>query len=728
MGDSYPHKGKSIYLVLLFHQHQPFYTDIESGKLVAPWVRTHSTKDYYRIPSILKKYPNVHLTINITPSLIYQLENYLSRLEKFVDHKNRIIKYNSEYPGVETLFDLLIKPTTKFSLNDIKHLYFLPFNALSVSEIVRHHFPEFSSIYNIFNKARKENQLITDRQLLRKLKFWFALVNFDLDILDGPIKLSDNTIIDLSDLIERKSDYKYYLKKEITESDCQHLAYQSYLLMKNVFLVHKKLRYDPERYKGQIELTTSPYSHPIIPLIYDSDIAKECMPGKKLPDRFNYPGDASYQVIKGIKTFKNVFGFKPNGMWPPEGAISQDSLKVFVNVKISWIATDMQILENSIHRKGAHLTPYRLNLDKKNIAIFFRDTDLSDNIGFKYQSWDGEEAADDFVKRVLSYADPMEEKVVSIILDGENAWEWYRRDFGAREFFNALFRKLEKLFQSRQIVTVTPSEYLNGNPRRNIPKHSIENLPHLKNLRAGSWIHADFHKWIGNEEKNQRWMILLKARSDLIKAGFSLNKIHRMKGEKNDYLLDAYDALLIAEGSDWFWWAGEDQEAYMHRPFDNLFSKYILKIYENLSKVDYNIKAPIEVLQIMQKEKQKFVKTQMGAIKSGRRLVTVKFICNAENIRVKDAIYITGNIEQLGEWIPNLIRMKKLESAKKTNEQLWTYEVQIPEGTEVQYKYTNSGKVGIWQDSEEFPALNRFFIVESNENNIQIIKDKFGKI
>lgn len=731
MSDIYQSSGKTIYLMLLFHQHQPFYYDQDMMKLVAPWVRTHTTKDYLFIPSLLKKYPNVHITINLSPSLLVQVqEKYVKGLKKFIDIKAKKIRNIKNIPEIETLFYLLIKPTKYFTKQDILCLYHCHYSALSVNEVIRHYFPECERVYQIFNEARQKNIIIKNTQLLRELKFWFTLMNFNLDILEGPVKLPDNTIIDLSDLVSRKSDNKYYLNKKIDEQDCERLFIETYRIMCNFLDAHKQLVYHPTNNTGQIELSTSPYSHPIVPLLYDTESAKECMEGYNLPRRFRYPEDAKLQVKMGLEVFEKYFGYRPSGIWPSEGAVSDDVVRIFAENKLQWFATDMQILNKTLKGKASHLKPYNVNTDGKNVVAFFRDTMLSDKIGFKYQSYDGEESADDFIHHLLSYADVHEEKVVSVILDGENAWEWYRKDFGAREFFNALFRKLEKLYHSRRIITVTPSEYLNGNLIRGISPHPIEELPSLKHISCGSWIHGDFSKWIGSKEKNFAWEVLLDARKNLENTGISFEYLRKKKKKtkKEKYIFRAYEYLFIAEGSDWFWWAGEDQESYTGKPFDELFLSYIYQIFVNLSKAGFLVKIPDFKMLPKPRKSEKISVQKIGTMKIGQKIVTVKFICDANDTVVPDAIYITGNIEELGEWIPNVIRMKKIKQKGRLNLNLWEYEVKVPEGLELHYKYTNSGKPGEWEGSEEFPALNRTFIVKENEKDSVIIKDKFGKL
>ncbi|MDI6778828.1 MAG: carbohydrate-binding module family 20 domain-containing protein [Bacteroidota bacterium] len=731
-----PELPETIYLAISYHQHQPFYIDYEKDILVAPWVRTHSTKDYYRMASLLRKYPNVHATINLSPSLLIQIqEYYIDRLKPFVDLKNckfNVKKYFSKKSfQTDPLFDLLVKPTENFNQEDNDYLYSNSWSALSVNEVVRRRFPEYERLYHEFCELRKKKSLISNRQKLRELKFWFTLVNFDLDILDGPVRLTDGNIIDLSDLIEIKRDHKYYLKRKITETDCQRLAVETYKMFINVAAIHSKLQLNIERDTGQIELTTNPYSHPILPLIYDSNDGKISMPHSPFPKRFSYPIDADNHVKLAIKYYKKTFGKKPLGMWPSEGAVSEAAAMLFQKNGVQWISTDIQILKNSLRDDGSFLSPYRY----KNMAIFFRDTELSDRISFKYQHMDGEEAASDFIKYVLTAGsrEKKKSKLLTVIIDGENAWEWYHRDREGREFLNSLYKKLEKLYKTRQIVTVTPSEYLLGNERRGIPPHPIDNLPVIHKLATGSWICADFSKWIGTVQKNLAWEFLLKTRGDFKKAKIpDHSQDDKFKPySKRWYLKKAWEELYIAEGSDWFWWSGEDQESYStKKPFDELFYQHLKQVYLYAYKAGYKLEIPVFPVTAKDKIIEKKISKRTGTMKAGRRKSKVVFICDARNIQVPQAIYITGNCEELSEWVPNITKMYNdgTHGSLELKDNVWAYELELPEGTEIQYKYTNSGKPGEWGKSEEFPALNRTLHVKSNEKGICIQKDLFGKL
>jgi alpha-amylase/alpha-mannosidase (GH57 family) len=230
--------------------------------------------------------------------------------------------------------------------------------------------------------------------------------------------------------------------------------------------------------------------------------------------------------------------------------------------------------------------------------MVFRDTELSDRIGFKYQSYEGEDAAEDFVRSILSFAPPSEQSdvLITVILDGENAWEWYRQDMDGKQFLNALYRKLSKLYESRQVITTTTTEYLKGNPQRGIPSHPIQQQPRMKQLWPGSWINANYNTWIGEPEENKAWEYLLRARQDLAKSGMKQPDASQAAPKLNTrtwFSYMAWESMYAAEGSDWFWWYGKDQEAPGgDKPFDDTFRIHLINVYRFAREAGASIQSP----------------------------------------------------------------------------------------------------------------------------------------
>ncbi len=731
MNDTYPKSGGTLYVNLIWHQHQPLYLDPATDQLQGPWVRTHATKDYYDMASILEQYPNIHYNVNLTSSMLFQLQKYyVDRLKPFVDlKKNRIDtkKFLATWEGkTDPWIDLALKSTKNFTVKDLNFLLHNTWNAFGISEVQITRFPAYAAL-----KEKNTKKLPLTEQELRETKFWFYLAHFDPDFLEKKIWLADGTVIDLTDIVKKHSDGTYHLSKEISEDDCNRIIVETYKVCANVIPIHKKLLYDHKTHEGQIEVATTPFFHPILPLIYDSDLGKICQPNDAMPDRFHFPQDADAQVAMAVEYYTKTFGQPPLGMWPGEGSVAHEVVPIFKKNGIQWIATDEKILARSKPYDQSKLYPYEV--DSTDVAVVFRETELSDKIGFTYQNFVGEDAADDFIKSILRYA-PKEgepDKLLTIILDGENAWEWYRRDNDAKDFLHALYRKLSKLHKSKQVVTVTMSEYIHGNAKRSVQPHPVEAMRKLDWLYPGSWINANYDTWIGEDEENRAWNYLLVARHDLEKSG--LNQPNPKEPEpkpstKKWYAYKTWEAMYAAEGSDWFWWYGTDQNAPAgDKPFDIAFITHLKNLYMFGKKAGGTF--PDREFKPIIAEKENLATRVTGGTmaQSKKDTVTVVFHCDARKIFVRRGIYIVGNHELLGSWKPNSVRMYDDNTLgdEIANDSIYTLIVQMAAGTELEYKYTNSGPNGIW-DGEEFPQANRKIVIDGSQSRV-VINDIFGQ-
>ena len=740
MSDDYPKTGKTLYLNIIWHQHQPLYLDPGTDQLQGPWVRTHGTKDYYDMAAMLEKYPSVHVTVNLTSSLLLQLEEYyVERLKPFVNLKtNRVDakKYRAKFEGkTDPWIDLALKPTEEFTERDKAFLLTETWNAFGISDVMIGRFPEYLRLQDRFRSVGANGLTI---QEMREIKFWFYLAYFDPDFLEGRMKLAGGATIDLTDLIGKNPDGTYALKKGVTEVDCNRIISETYKVLSAIIPMHKKLMYRPGTHEGQIEVITTPFYHPILPLIYDSDLAKLCQPTEPMPTRFHFPKDAEAQVAKAVAYYKRLFGVLPTGMWPAEGSVAHDVVSVFGKQGIKWIATDEKILSRSKPAGQPKFYPYAIFADhgsRNSVVTVFRDTELSDKIGFVYQNYRGEEAADDFVRGILNYV-PQEnepDRLLTVILDGENAWEWYRQDNDGKEFQNALYRKLSKLADTKQVITVTVTEYLEGNAKRGVQPHKIETLPKLEWLWPGSWINANYDTWIGEDEENRAWEYLLTARKDLGNSGLAQpdpKSVAPKKGTKAFFAYRAWEAMYAAEGSDWFWWYGTDQTAPAgDKPFDIAFIKHLNNVYEFTRKAggkmpEREFKPIIEDQPIARRA------SQGTMAQSKNDLVTVRFQCDARDMYVRKSIFVAGNHEMLGNWTPNRIKLHDdgTNGDEKAGDSIWTLEVKFPAGTVVEYKYTNSGAEGSWAPGEEFSSNNRKITVDKLPGETMTIVDRFGKL
>ncbi len=578
----------ALYLNLVWHQHQPLYLDPDLDQLQGPWVRTHGTKDYYDMASILEGYPDVHCTFNLTSSLLQQLRTYyVDRLGPFVDvKKSRFHKdaFLAQWKGkTDPWVDLLLKAPASFDRSDFAFLITNPWNALYITEVMLARFPEYKAL----KEKAVSGQPLSEEEL-RGIKAWFFLAYFDPDFLGGKVSLTDGSAVDMTDLIQMRPDGAYVLRRPLVEEDCSRILAETYKILANIIPVHRKLMYDPASQEGQIQIATTPYYHPILPLIFNSDAARICQPADPLPPSFRHPEDAQAQVAKAVAYFKGIFGRKPLGMWPAEGGVSHEIARVFGSNGIQWIAADEKILARSLPPGLSKFHPYRIGEDRKGsppLAIVFRDTELSDKIGFTYQHYRGSDAAKDFLASVFQRLEPGggPGRLLTVVLDGENAWEWYRYDNDGKEFLHSLYGDLSELSSSRRLLTVTMSEYITGNIARGVPPHPVSSMRPIEGLFPGSWINANFDTWIGRVEKNRAWEYLGTARNDLEQSGVPrplAGEPAPEEGSEQWFAWRAWEELYAAEGSDWFWWYGTNQGSpSVVAPFDKAFLTHVRNIY-----------------------------------------------------------------------------------------------------------------------------------------------------
>jgi alpha-amylase/alpha-mannosidase (GH57 family) len=517
----------------------------------------------------LLEVPELHCTINLVPSLLVQLLAY-------TDH------------GASDRF-LDVSRISADGLSEADSLFLLDHFFMANAEQMILPFPRYADLYQRRalgrNSAREALRRFTDRDL-RDLQVWFNLTWIH------PLAIEqDDTLRALRDK-----------GRNYSEQDKHALLARQMDILRQVIPLHRQLA---ER--GQVELTTTPFYHPILPLLFDKKLAREAMPDVKLP-RYTggYPEDAAFHVRKAIAFHADLFGQPPHGMWPAEGSVCQTMLPFLAKNGIRWIATDEEILSASTHghvsRDGhGHVRnpermyrPYRVQEGDQAISIVFRDHALSDLIGFHYQHSDPVKAADDFLNCLhgIDSATQTDERpaLVSVILDGENCWEHYPG--GGVAFLRSLY---ERCVRSSFVQPMTVSEYLEKHP-------PTDTLPRLF---AGSWISHNFAIWIGHEEDNTAWDALHRTREYLHKftaehaesAEKEKNKGHQ-GGNSESHLISslsssalsacsavkssierAWQEIHIAEGSDWFWWFGDDHSSAQDALFDYLFRKHLQNVY-----------------------------------------------------------------------------------------------------------------------------------------------------
>lgn len=494
-----------VELILLWHQHQPDYRDPHTGRSRLPWVRLHATKDYLDMARRLEPFPGVKATFNFVPSLVDQIEV-------------------AARGGIDDLFELLALDPRSLSPEQRRTL------TRRCAQIPAHALARSPALAALSTAAESGSELDDERLLALEIGFllgWLDPMFHTAPEAAGAIGAGPR----------------------VAARDALLALHRR--LLDDVIPAHRELQG-----RGQIEISTSPYYHPILPLLIDVTAAARARPDLPLPRvPFVAPEDARRQLERAIARHTEVFGAPPRGVWPSEGSVSPEVAELAASLGLLWLASDQGVLERSLDEPlaGAHFRPWRLDTRSGPVHLFFRDHELSDRIGFVYQRWQPADAAADFVERLRRIGRLKSEgiPVVSVMLDGENCWGDYEQDGGP--FLERLYASLA---EARDIRTTTPAEVLARE----------RTWPSLSRLHSGSWIDADFHVWAGHPEKNRAWDLLGRARSRLV--------------SHPEAPTAAWDALLKAEGSDWFWWLGDDHYTTDKALFDSLFRGHLRAIHE----------------------------------------------------------------------------------------------------------------------------------------------------
>ncbi len=525
-----------VRIAFLWHMHQPAYRDPLDGTVILPWVRLHALKDYLGMVKLLEATPEVHATFNLVPSLVDQIEAYVRGAAD------------------EPLLRVSRKPAA--ALDEAERVMALRGFFMAHRQNLIERFPRYAELLHQRGPA-------ADEATLRGLLPLFTAQDFlDLQVLaklawfDLEWQKSDAVV---RELVERGRGFK--------EEDKQRLAQRESALLASVIPA-----YADAMERGQIELSTSPYFHPILPLLCDTEAHHEAHPGAPLPRRYRHPEDAADQIRRAIARHEQVFGRRPAGMWPSEGSISDAAVLEMARAGLAWTASDEAVLERSVNRplhrdsRGTahpldHLyAPWRRRTAAGDVAILFRDRALSDLIGFSYSGIDPEKAAADLLERFRRIGERWQAEnqpgapLVGVILDGENAWEHFRD--GGRTFLRAVY---EGIARDPGLCGVTVSEGIGVVEQREMPR-----------VFAGSWIHADFSVWIGHADDRRAWDLLGDARDALSRA----------PGTVPPTALEmAWAAFRAACGSDWCWWYGEEHSSENDYEFDRLFRRYLRAVY-----------------------------------------------------------------------------------------------------------------------------------------------------
>ncbi len=523
--------------------HQPQYRDPATGRYLLPWTRLHALKDYWGMVKILEEFPRVHVTFNMVPSLVEQIEEYAGG------------RFN------EPWFDTVFCRADALSYDQKLSLLASGFH---VNENFLQRWPRFG---DLAEQARASG---TDSCAAR----WNVSDWRDLQLL-SQLAWMDEEYLTKDPAVRQLSEKG----KGFSEDDKAVLMEKQHELLANVLP-----EYTRAAQRGQIEISTTPYYHPILPLLCDTDIARVSNPHTPLPHpAFRYPDDARAQLERASAFHKRIFGAAPIGLWPSEGSVSDQALDLAIELGFKWFATDEGVLgrtrnigfwrdASGFPENAQELySPWRCERGGGSLTGFFRDHYLSDLVGFVYSRMAAEPAVADLHGRIRAIGDRTpggRTATVSLILDGENAWEYYPQN--GREFLRRLYGRLQ---DDPDVNALTMSE----------AAQAIADPPRLSGIFPASWISANFDVWIGHEEDVRAWDLLRDARdayARVVGAG-------RKGGDApaaSPRAERAYESILAAEGSDWCWWYGPEHASANDADFDRIYRSHLTEIYNALGE------------------------------------------------------------------------------------------------------------------------------------------------
>jgi len=518
-------------VAFLWHMHQPLYLDPVSDRFSMPWVRLHAAKAYTDMVTCLDNLKEARVTFNLAPSLLLQLDLY-----------NR---------GKSDVFLNVSRKSAGDLASSEKEFIISRFFSCHWPTMVEP-YPRYAALLDKRGREIKTEDLPAlsrafSTQDILDLQVWFNLSWLGFSSRGHPLAKS---------LFEKGRDF--------SESEKHALLDLHLKIVRDVIPHYARLWGS-----GQIEISTSPFYHPILPLLIDTNLAERSLPDARLPSRFNYPEDALLQLEKGRDYCAKILGQRPEGLWPSEGAVAPELIPLIDASGFVWTATDEEVLFRSLDSVDdfSLFQPYRVEIDGCAVNMIFRHHHLSDLIGFVYQKNDPNIAVSDFVRRLKDIKKGLEgmkrSPFLAVVLDGENPWEYYQD--GGEKFLEELYLRI---LDDKELNLVTVSEYLEKNP----PTKSLDTL------HSGSWINGDYGIWIGGEEENRAWDLLGAARKvlDEVERAEDSVDVHRLSS--------ARQSILAAEGSDWFWWYGDQFSTDYALEFDRLFRSHIQQVYRFLGK------------------------------------------------------------------------------------------------------------------------------------------------
>jgi alpha-amylase/alpha-mannosidase (GH57 family) len=513
-------KGEGLFRVaFLWHMHQPFYGWPGRQHLMLPWVRLHAAKAYSDMAWMLERHPDIRMTVNFSGVLVQQIRMY------------------TESPSRDDFWFLTLADPDE--LSDVEREFMVQqFFSCHWERLVHTH-ERYSALLRLRQSGgwrAFSRQDFIDLQVLFNLQWCGQWMRASLPVV--------------TELVARRRHYR---------DDDRHALLNAQLdVLKGL---GERWRSLVDR--GQVEVSTTPMYHPILPLIVDTEIARRCLPDHPMPQRFVGDGDADLHVERALNEVQDWIGVRPSGMWPAEGSVAPEVVPIFARHGVRWIASDEDVLHRSRHDVVAgppHLRAWRAESAEGDVQVLFRDHSISDAVGFSYAQRPAAEAAQDFLARIherMLSAGRTPGGCLAVILDGENPWEAYPSD--GVLFLDALYQQLSN---ASWCQTLTMGDI--AATAKDVVHH----------LHSGSWINADFRIWIGVEAKNQGWDLLAQTRN-----------LMRLKESQGVVLpVAAREALMMAEGSDWFWWYGDDFESQNDAQFDQIFRAQCGVVWELLGE------------------------------------------------------------------------------------------------------------------------------------------------
>jgi len=524
---------EKLRLVLCWHMHQPQYRDADSGAYLRPWTWLHGIKDYADMAAHLETVPNARAVVNFSTILLEQLQDYAARIARWKE---------DGLPVGDPLLDAL---GSRSPATDQEHLTLLAACLHANETHMIEAFPPYAALVSQARDAIEQGLPLVDRSF-RDLLVWYHLA-WTGESLRREFPL-------LRRLLQQGEGF--------TDDDASQL-----LGLIGDVLARLIPRYRKLGQSGRVELSVTPHAHPILPLLIDLASAREAMPDVPLPD-VCYPGGderCRWHLERALEIFQRHFGVRPQGCWPSEGGVSEAVLPLLRDCGFRWTASGTNVLRNSVAgaAESAHMEMWQAARGTERLACFFRDDDLSDRIGFQYSQWGADDAVNDLIlrlegiRREWAGATP---PVVSIIMDGENAWEHF--PYNAWFFLQHLYSRLAL---HPQIELTTFSALLESG-------FAGSELPHLV---AGSWVYGDFSVWIGDREKNRAWELLCAAKESVDRA------LQREQGAGRDRILEQ---LGVCEASDWFWWLGGGNTEVDSAAFAGLFRQHLMALYRMIGE------------------------------------------------------------------------------------------------------------------------------------------------